>query len=234
MSDPIIPSNTAANTTANLPTVSAPNAKGIQTSLSLSSHIDSADLVAVAVSEAETKIRQRLMAARRVHAAAQRNFTALTGANNAILCDWTKAQADADSRLANLSNAVLPFWNTVPTRTYSDATYSKQSGNFSGTVTLATNDFRFSLTYSATAPTTYLDNLTLIETAKKDVEAAARDVLACQTSLNNLDSVERSARAALGSAMAEKVEGGAELIAKIRASVDVSTLIDDHTLPSER
>lgn len=234
MSEPTTPSATP-QTTANLPVFSPAGGENkIQTSLSLSSHIDSSDLVAVAVSEAEQQIRQRLNAARRIHADAKRKLTALTGENAVILSDWTKAQADADARLTVLSNAVLPFWNTAPTRTYADATYSKQSGNFTGAVTLSTNDFRFSLTYSATAPTAYISNLTLITDATKAVEEAARNVLACQSSLNNLDSVERSARAALGSAMAEKVEGGTELINKIRASVNVSTLIDDNTDPSTR
>lgn len=230
MSEPI---NPTSSTTANLPTYAPASPEtGIQTSLSLSSHIDSADLVAIAVSEAEAQIRVRLNTARREHAAAQRALTSLIGANALILSSWTREQADADARLTPLSDAVLPFWNQMPVRAYDDATYDKHSSTFSGNVRLSTDGFSFRLTYNGPAPAAYITNLTAIDEAKKKVEDLARNFLSCQSGLNNLDAVERKARAALGAAMAEKIKGGAELIDKIRASVNVAGLIDDCTLPA--
>lgn len=213
-------------TTANLPVFQTGSA-ALQTAMSMAVTANTNDLVAIATNKAEQLIRSRIATYQKALTAANRELATYTGANDTLRLGWTKVQADTDARLESFDHACRIFYNEFPVRSYSEARFDANSNTFSGTVSMAVQNFSFSHKYTATVPAEYLSNLDLIKTAKIAVEAAQKDLLAARTSLNNLDSLERQARATIASNLTKQASPeGAALVNALENSVDVDSIIE--------
>ena len=214
------------STTANLPVFQTGSA-ALQTAMSMAVTANTNDLVAIATNKAEQLIRSRIATYQKALTAANRELASHTGANDTIRNGWTKSQADADARLENFDRACLAFYGETPVRSYSETRFDVNSSTFTGTINMTVREFSFSHKYTGIVPSEYLTNLDLIKSAKTAVEAAQKDLLAARTSLNNLDSLERQARATIASNLTKQASPeGAALVNALENSVDVDSIIE--------
>ncbi len=183
--------NTSVSSTSNNLPVFQTTQSGLQAAMSMSVATNTNDLVAIATNKAEQLIRSRIATHQRALTAANRQLTAIIGENDTIRNSWTKDRADRDERLNVLSAAARAFYNELPVRSYTQATYDAPSQTFTGTVSMTVGNFSFSHKYSDVAPSTFVANLGLIDEARKQVEIAQKDLLAARTSLNNNDDFSR-------------------------------------------
>lgn len=218
--------NSVSSTSQNLP-IFQTTQSGLQAAMSMSVATNTNDLVAIATNKAEQLIRSRIATCQRTLTAANRQLSALVGDNDSIRASWTKSRADADERLNVLSSAARAFYNELPTRSYTEAKYDAPSGTFTGTISMAVGAFSFSHKYSDVAPSNFVTNLSLIDDARKQVEAAQKELLAARTSLNNIDSLERQARATIATQLTKQASPeGARLVEALEASVDIDGIIE--------
>jgi hypothetical protein len=219
--------NTSVSSTSNNLPVFQTTQSGLQAAMSMSVATNTNDLVAIATNKAEQLIRSRIATHQRALTAANRQLTAIIGENDTIRNSWTKDRADRDERLNVLSAAARAFYNELPVRSYTQATYDAPSQTFTGTVSMTVGNFSFSHKYSDVAPSTFVANLGLIDEARKQVEIAQKDLLAARTSLNNIDSLERQARATIATQLTKQASPeGAKLVEALESSVDIDGIIE--------
>jgi hypothetical protein len=218
--------NTVSSTSQNLP-VFQTTSSGLQAAMSMSVATNTNDLVAIATNKAEQLIRSRIATSQRALTAANRTLSTIIGENDAIRNTWTKSRVDLDERVNVLAAAARSFYNELPVRSYTEAKFDSASNTFSGTLSMTVGNFSFSHKYSDAAPSAFVANLSLIDEARKQVEAAQKDLLAARTSLNNIDSLERQARATIATQLTKQASPeGAKLVEALEASVDIDGIIE--------
>lgn len=197
---------------------------GIQTKFTM--EVTTGDLVGIAVAEAEKQIRSRVAQLQRELGTANTQMNDLTGQRDTFLKTWCEDQATKDTRVAALVASAGAYLGKPPTINHAVATYSERSGNLSARLSITGKDFQFAWEYEDAAPQMYKDLLRSIEAQQKTVEALQRDILSARSALNNVDALERQARASIASQMAGRNEIGKQLVDAIRGTVNAEGLIE--------
>lgn len=197
---------------------------GIQTQLKL--EVSTGDMVGIAVAEAETQIRRKVSELTKMAGLEQKALDELLSDQNEQLKSWVEGQAAEDARLPSLKAAAEAYLGKPPTVVYGVASYSERSGNFSGRLTVSGDNFNFAWDYEKNAGTAYQDLLKQITQQGKKVEQIKRDVMTARAALNNVDALERQAKASIASQMLSRNDVGKGLVDAVRSTINVGNLID--------
>lgn len=202
------------------------NGAEIQTKLTMEITQDS--IVAIGVASAEKAIRAHLGTLIRTQTSCRSALLRLITDRNTFLSKFSRDQASVDDRLPLLLRSLLAFLGKDPTITYGEASYNPRTGLVSGPMTIAAPGLAFSYTYDKTAPDTFLTLLTNIEAQGAEEAKLNTEIVNTRMALNNVDSLERQARAAVASEMVARTgASGQKLLDGINSTIDVTTLIEN-------
>jgi hypothetical protein len=196
----------------------------IQTQFTM--NLDQDALISIAVAEAEKQIRQKVADLQRQSNRLQSRLNTLINQRDTFLASWTQNQVRNDEPLARLITAASFLLTRTPIPNYNLASYQERSSTILGRVGYNQDSFEFVRIYEIPAPESFLELLFEIKEASASLEESKREILGARTALNNVDALERQAKARMASKVAENTPGGRELVESILATINADSLID--------
>jgi len=191
--------------------------------------INQESLVAIAVSQAETSIRARIADLVRQQNALTSEQTRLRTAQSTYLRDWTRefATTTDEKRISALLSAAKAFLGRDPLTSFSEASFDNLSRTVSGVLRVTEGNFSFSYIYTGEPSDEFLANRNRIEQIDRDMVPLKTALLQARTALNNVDSLERAARARIAEEVASRSgDQGKALVDGIKATVNIDSLIE--------
>jgi hypothetical protein len=197
----------------------------IQTQFTM--QLDQSALISIAVAEAEKQIRAKVSALQKQVTAQNTQLTQLVRQRDDFLREWTQERLRNDRRITALLDAVEPFLGRRPIPSFSSASYDRASDSLSGTIAFNERSaFTLNFEYEEQAPPTFANLLTSITNAERTLDDLKREVLGARSALNNVDALERGARARMAAEVAKHTVGGEALVKSILETIDADSLID--------
>lgn len=211
-----------------VPVFSQPQRGELQVRQSLDVASTRKDVEDITVVRIQDMIRNKVGDLRKDLEAERANHTTLTRTHNTFLEGWTRDRFQADTRTVALEAALQPYTGKPLTVSYGVSSYNERTRNITGSVTLTSLDFSFDVTYSVSAPDTFITNLQAIRDSERRIKDLESQVLSTKNALNNSDFIRLQAGAAIATNHLSNTEGGKALldaIEKASASSNVDDLI---------
>lgn len=194
----------------------------ISTSLRLD--VTQENIVAIRVAEAESAIRTRVAQTSRELSALSSTLSSLQGQRDLYLSSWSQKKAAADSRVKPFITAASAFLNTPPRISFDTATYDPRSETINADVRITGDALSLEISYSDSTPSDFLSLLESIKSASDAVATKQREVAAGRLALNNVDALERQARAALAKTLVSRTgEAGRAIVEAIQHGAAANT-----------
>lgn len=206
-------------------------ADGAQLQTQFTLQLSQQDLSSIAVAEAESKIRGRIVELNDAKKTLSSNRSVLTKAVNEYLDNFARQSADADPRLKALQSSAEAMGLGM-TLTYNAGLYHDRSSLIKATVegegkVGSDSTLSLSFVYSSPAPPEFKEHLSSIKKIDDQIADIEKRILNARQALNNVDSLERAARAAMAQSIAANSgDQGKALVQGIKDSVNVDSIVE--------
>jgi hypothetical protein len=210
-----------------------PTQSGLATRETLDISINEDTLVSILVSKGEKAIRARIGELNTAVKAAESEVREAQFDHDQYLEDFAATIISSSTTgpltkpaLAALCESLSAFAQRPVTYVIGEAAFYETSRTLRAIITIELNPGTLTHTLTVPATSDYLSLRRTHQEAIKALDAVKRELLFARQALNNIDSLERQARATIAENVASRTEQGKALVDQLTAQIDVEAMIN--------